>query len=189
MGGGDKALLRLGGATLLDRVLARLAPQCAQIALNANGDPARFAETGLPVIADSVPGNPGPLAGILAGLDWAAAAGFDAIVTASADSPFLPSDLVSRLCHARQKEGKTIALAASCDHEGVLRTHPTFGLWPVALRGDLRTDLDSGMRKVGRWAGRHGFATASFEADPVDPFFNINTPADLATAEGLLRHF
>ena len=198
MGGGDKALQPLGSATLLDHVIARLRPQCALLALNANGDPARFARFGLPVLADPLPDHPGPLAGVLAGLDWAAGLGAEAIVTAAADTPFFPRDLAARLRQAARDEGKPIALAAAPDETGAPRRHPTFGLWPVALRDDLRRELAGGMRKIVLWASRHGAATALFEADAVDPFFNVNTPQDMARAqapagrrrprEGLRRH-
>ncbi len=140
MGGGDKGLIRLGGQNLLDWVIERFAPQVADLALNANGDTGRFAGYGLPVISDSITGFAGPLAGVLAGLDWAATQGADHIVTAAADTPFLPPDLVPRLLLAAETEQKPIALAASLDPKrGALR-QPTFGLWPVALRDDGQTN-------------------------------------------------
>ena len=186
MGGGDKGLLRLGGKSLLGHVVDRFAPQVAGLALNANGDAARFAGLGLPVLADSVAGNPGPLAGVLAGLDWAADKGRSHIVTAAADTPFLPPDLVPRLLLAAETAGAPIALAATRDAtRGVLR-QPTIGLWPVALRDDLRAALAGGLRKVVLWADGHGAASAVFPDAPFDPFFNINTPEDLARAEGML---
>lgn len=186
MGGGDKGLLRLGDATLLDHVRARLAPQCAELAINANGDPARFSHFGLPVLADTLPDYPGPLAGVLAGLDWAAEKGADAIVTAAADTPFLPRDLVARLSDAAAQKNVPIALAASPDEAGLLRHHPTFGLWPVGLREDLQAELSGGLRKIRLWADRHGTATALFAAAPFDPFFNVNTPEDMARANVIL---
>lgn len=186
MGGADKGLLRLGEATLLDHVLARFAPQCAGVAISANGDPARFSRFGLPVIADSLPDFPGPLAGILAGLDWAAGEGGDAIVTAAADTPFLPRDLAARLRDAAAAKGTAVALAASPDETGALRRHPTFGLWPVALRDELRAGLAEGQRKLALWADRHGAATAQFPAEGFDPFFNVNTPDDMARAAAIL---
>ena len=184
MGGGDKSLRALGGRRILDRVVERLARQCAPLALNANGDPARFADLGLPVLADSIPGHPGPLAGVLAGLDWAAAQGAAEVVTVAADTPFFPEDLVARLCAARSATG--LALAATPDETGRLRRHPTFGLWPVALRDDLRAALAGGLRKVVLWTDGHGAGTARFAIDPFDPFFNINRPEDVAEAERLL---
>jgi len=181
MGGGDKALLRIGGATILERVLERLAPQCRGLILNANGDPVRFAFTGLPVVADDVPDFAGPLAGVLAGLDWAAAHAPEAAWVASApgDCPFLPRDLVARLHAAR--DGQRQALA--CARSGEWR-HPVVGLWPVALRADLRRALvDEHLHKIEIWTGRHGVALADWPETPVDPFFNVNTPDDAAKAD------
>lgn len=186
MGGGDKGLLPLGDATLLDHVLERFGPQCARLAINANGDPARFSRFGLPVIADTLPDYPGPLAGVLAGLDWAANEGGDAIATAAADTPFLPRDLVARLRDAAAAKGVPIALAASPDEAGAPRRHPTFGLWPVALRDDLHAELSGGLRKIALWADRHGAATVPFPAERFDPFFNVNTPEDLSRAAAML---
>ncbi len=181
MGGGDKGLLRLGTGTVMGQVIDRFAPQVADLALNANGDPARFAHLGLPVLADSVAGFAGPLAGVLAGLDWAAAQGAADIVTAAADTPFLPPDLVPRLILAREMAGTPLALAATADG-----WQPTFGLWPVALRDDLRAALQGGLRKVVAWTDRHGAARAVFGTQPFDPFFNVNTPDDLTMAEAML---
>lgn len=184
MGGGDKCLERVNGRPLVEHVMARLGPQVAEMALNANGDPARFAGLGLPVIADGAPAQAGPLAGILAGLDWAAGRGMTAVVTAAADTPFLPCDLAERLAEAARPSG--LAIAASPDPSGELRCHPTFGLWPVDLREVLRRDLMRGVRKALRWAEAQGAGTAVFESRPFDPFFNINTPGDLAAAQELL---
>jgi molybdopterin-guanine dinucleotide biosynthesis protein A len=187
MGGGDKSLLRLGGVTLLDRVTARLEPQVPALALNANGDPARFATCGLPVLPDTVPGQPGPLAGVLAGLDWAAGQGADWIVTVPADTPFLPRDLVARLLAS--SDGAAPVLAATRGDGSPTRSmaaglirHPTCGLWPVALRRDLRAALGTGTRKVAAWADGHGARVAVFDAKD-SGFFNINTPEDLLAAE------
>ncbi len=187
MGGGDKGLLRLGSATLLSRVVDRLAPQVGGLALNANGDAARFDGFGLPVVADSIGGFAGPLAGVLAGLDWAARRGADAIVTAAADTPFFPCDLVPRLLLAGEGMGRPLVLAATPDPKRGQVRHPTFGLWPVALREDLRAALKGGLRKVVAWSDRHGGRAALFASDGFDPFFNVNTPGDLARAEALLR--
>ena len=181
MGGGDKARLALRGITILDRVLARLRPQCGAMLINANGDPARFADTGLPVVADSVPDFAGPLAGVLAGLDWAAANRPDLAWMASVpgDCPFLPADLVARLHAARAADNKPLA----CARSGEWR-HPVVGLWPVSLRDDLRNALvEEGLRKIEIWTARHGVAIAEWPAEPVDPFFNVNTPDDAAAAE------
>ncbi len=184
MGGGDKALRALQGQPILAHVIDRLAPQVAAIALNANGDPARFAQWGLPVIADSIEGYAGPLAGVLAGLDWAASQGSANIVTVAADTPFFPETLSQRLAAGADATGSAIALAATHDGARLIR-HPTFGLWPTALRDDLREALSEGLRKVVLWTDRHGAATVTFQADPFDPFFNINTPDDLTAAEAM----
>jgi molybdopterin-guanine dinucleotide biosynthesis protein A len=185
MGGGDKGLLMLGGRTILSRVIDRLSPQVEGLALNANGDPARFASLGLPVIADGIPGFAGPLAGVLAGLDWAAAEGASHIVTAAADTPFFPPDLAPRLLLAAEEAGTPLALAATPGPKGPER-HPTFGLGPVALRDDLRAALTEGTRKVVAWTDRHGAAMAVFPVGGYDPFFNVNTPEDLAAAEAMV---
>ncbi len=185
MGGGDKSLLPLSGRPILSQVIDRLRPQVGAMALNANGDPARFAEFGLPVLADSVTGYAGPLAGVLAGLDWAAETGAESIVTVAADTPFFPMDLTDRLTTAARDADVSIALAATPDPKRGTARHPTFGLWPVALRDDLRAALNEGVRKVVLWTDRHGAATAHFEAEPFDPFFNINTPEDLTRAQAM----
>jgi molybdenum cofactor guanylyltransferase len=184
MGGGDKALITIGGVTILDRVLGLLRPACAEIILNANGDPARFAGYGLPVIPDSMPDFAGPLAGILTGLDWAAAnrPGLAWVVSVPGDCPFLPRDLVLRLHEVRQKAGLPLACARSGDWR-----HPVVALWPVALREDLRHALvEEGLRKIEVWTARHGVAIAHWAAKPVDPFFNVNAPEDAAEAERLV---
>ena len=185
MGGGDKALITIGGVTILARVLGLLRPACAEIILNANRDPARFAGYGLAVIPDSVPDFAGPLAGILAGLDWAAVNRPDLawVVSVPGDCPFLPHDLVLRLHEVRQKAGLPLACACSGDWR-----HPVVALWPVALREDLRHALvKEGLRKIEVWTAHHGVAIAQWAAKPVDPFFNVNTPEDAAEAERLAR--
>jgi molybdopterin-guanine dinucleotide biosynthesis protein A len=183
MGGGDKGLLPLGDRFLIEEVIDRIAPQVSSIALNANGEPSRFAQFGLPVLADSVDGFVGPLAGVLAGLDWAAENGHANIVSVAADTPFFPRDLVAQLIASTKMEGVGISLAATIDPvKGQLR-HPTFGLWPVSLRDDLRTALQGGLRKVVIWTERHGAASTVFDQSGVDPFFNVNTPEDLALAQ------
>jgi molybdenum cofactor guanylyltransferase len=183
MGGGDKALLRIGGVSILERVLERLGPQTSGIILNANGDPRRFAPTGLPVVADDVPGFAGPLAGILAGLDWAAAHAPEIawIGSVPGDCPFLPRDLIARLHAARTDAGAPLACAKSGEWR-----HPVAGLWPVALRDDLRQALvEENLRKIEIWTSRHGVALAEWTDKPVDPFFNVNTPEDAARAEAI----
>ena len=181
MGGADKAFVILAGRPLIAHVIARLGAQCAPLAINANGDPARFSAFGLPVLPDGVEGQPGPLAGILAALDWAAALGAGAVVTAAVDTPFLPDDLARRLCRAAGPSGA--AIAASPDATGQMRLHPTFGLWPTAAREDLRARLAAGERKLTLWAQALGAGVAEFAASPNDPFFNLNTPEDLAAAD------
>jgi molybdopterin-guanine dinucleotide biosynthesis protein A len=183
MGGGDKPMREIGGRTILDHVIERLAPQCGELVLNANGDPARFARFGLPVIADTIEGYPGPLAGILAALEWAAANRPDVewVVSAAGDCPFLPRDLVKRLQRAQSAEGADLAVAASGG-----QAHPVIGLWKVALRDELRHALvEEDLRKIDRWTARYRLATVSWQCEPVDPFFNANTVDDLAEAERL----
>ena len=184
MGGGDKSLRMLGGISLLDWVIARLQPQVQAMVINANGDPARFAGFGLPVVADSVPDFAGPLAGVLAGLDWTAANRPDceSVVSVATDAPFVPRDLVDQLVRGAKEAGADLACAASGG-----RAHPVFGLWPVRLREDLRhAVVAEGIRKVDTWTGRYKLATVSFSDRPVDPFFNANRPEDLMTAAGMI---
>jgi molybdopterin-guanine dinucleotide biosynthesis protein A len=184
MGGGDKALRPFGGSTLLDHVLARLAGQGARIVLNANGDPARLARFGLPVLPDTVPGHPGPLAGVLAGMEWVRAHAPDTVdlVTVPTDAPFLPRDLVDRLLWARDAAGADLACAASAN-----QTHPVAALWPVRLAPSLRRALvEERLHRVRSWTARFALAHADFPAEPFDPFLNVNTPDDLAATEAWL---
>ena len=185
MGGGDKCLLPLGDARVIDHVIARIAPQVAGLALNANGDATRFADVLPTVLPDPVPGFAGPLAGVLAGLDWAADQGASHVVSVAADTPFFPPDLVVRL-HSAIEDDHPIALAATPHADHGNTRHPTFGLWPVALRDDLRSALQDGLRKVVLWTDRHGAATVMFGTVGHDPFFNINTPDDLTKACAML---
>lgn len=183
MGGGDKPTRMVGGRTILERAIARMAPQCGGLILSANGDPARFAALKLPVVADDVEGFAGPLAGILAALDWMATHQPDMewLVTVAGDCPFLPRDLVARLHQARIAQDRTMAVAASGG-----RAHHVIGLWPVALRGKLRHALvNEKLRQVSAWMARHQPAIAEWPTAPLDPFFNANTLADLAEAERL----
>jgi molybdenum cofactor guanylyltransferase len=183
MGGGDKPMRSIAGKTILERVIARLKPQCSALILNANGDPARFAIFGLPVIADTVADFPGPLAGILAALDWMAEhhPAVTHVLSAAADCPFLPRDLVARLEAARRTENAELAVASSGG-----QTHPVIGLWSVRLRGELRHALvDEDIRKIDRWTARYALATVSWPTTPVDPFFNANTVDDIAEADRL----
>lgn len=175
MGGGDKTLLELGGRTLLDHVLERLRPQVDAVALNANGDPARFARFGLPVLPDPMLGRPGPLAGVLAGMRWARGLGADSLLTVPGDTPFLPPDLVARL-----RAAGGLACAASGG-----RAHPVVALWPLDLEAALAAALAAGERRLGVWAAAQGMARVAWEGTP-DPFLNINTPEDLAEARRAL---
>ena len=183
-GVGDKCLVELGGRSLLDRVIERASPQVERLALNANGDARRFARFGLPVVADSVGEGFGPLAGVLAGLNWAAsqAPGTLHLASFATDTPFFPVDLVQRL--AREIEcGAELACASSGG-----RLQPLFALWPVALRHELRRALaEEGVRKVDRWTARYRLSVVDFPAAPFDPFLNLNEPDDLAVAREALR--
>jgi molybdenum cofactor guanylyltransferase len=184
MGGGDKCLRLLGGRPLLAHIIERAAPQVAALVLNANGDPTRFQAFGLPVVADSVPDFAGPLAGILAGLDWAAAHAPQCSYIASfaGDAPFFPRDLVARCLAAIRADSADLACATSGG-----QAHPVFGLWRVDLRDDLRRALvEEQLHKVDRWTARYRLVQVDFPASPVDPFFNANRPEDLAAAERLL---
>jgi molybdopterin-guanine dinucleotide biosynthesis protein A len=188
MGGGDKGLRELGGKTLMAHTIERLSAQASPVAINANGDLSRFAAYGLPVIPDLTSDRPGPLAGVLAGIRWAekAAPGARFIVTAACDTPFFPVDMTARLLAAAGSTYPAIALASSAG-----RTHPVFALWPVALAQDLQNALASGARKVGDWIARHRhfiveFPPAGLHGALADPFFNVNTPEDLAQAAEFL---
>lgn len=177
MGGGDKALLPLGGRPILAHVIARLAPQVGPLALNANGDPGRFAGFGLPVVPDGLAGFAGPLAGVLSAMDWAAGLGAATVATAAADTPFLPCDLVARL--AAGMGGAPAAVAVTEDG-----AHPTCALWRVDPREELREALDGGIRRVTDWTARLGAVAVAFPGG--EAFFNVNTPADLARAAALM---
>ena len=184
LGGGDKALRLVGGQTVLARLIERMTPQVTRLILNANENPARFAEFNLPVVGDDLPDRPGPLAGVLAGLDWAArfAPEVQWAVTVPGDAPFVPEDLVTRLHAARGQ------MALACAASGG-RMHPVVTLWPVALRHDLRRALvDEGLHKVGAYVGRHDPAIVEWPVEDVDPFFNVNTQADLTEADRLAAH-
>ena len=181
MGGGDKCLRPLGGRTLLERLIAIAAHQVDRLVLNANGDPARFAAYGLPVLADVVPGSAGPLAGVLTGMRHAGES-FAWLATFPGDAPFLPADLVARLRQAAEAAGADLACARSAG-----RSHPVVGLWRVALADDLERALTvEGERKIDAWTARHRLVEVDWPAEPVDPFFNANRPDDLAEAERLL---
>ena len=184
MGGGDKGLLELDGKPILDHVLERLRPQVRLLVLNANGDPERFSRWPYTVAADVLPGNPGPLVGVLTGMDWTFAnvPGLEWVVSVPTDAPFLPHDLVARMMAAVEEEGADMACATSGGQR-----HPVVGLWPVSLRNELRHALiDEGVRKVDVWTGRYKVADVDFATDPVDPFFNANDEDDLAKAKALI---
>ncbi|HEX4766653.1 MAG TPA: molybdenum cofactor guanylyltransferase MobA [Lichenihabitans sp.] len=185
MGGGDKTLRTIGGEAILARVVRRLAPQCSGLLINANGDPGRFAAFALPVVADDLKDFAGPLAGILAGLEWLAGHAPDIgwAVSVAGDTPFIPADLVARLHAARAGSGARLACAASGG-----RTHPVIGLWPVSLRQKLRAFLvEEGLRKIDLFTARHGVAEAEWPVEPFDPFFNANAPQDIEAAEEIAR--
>lgn len=186
MGGGDKTQLNVGGKTLIAHALERLQTQTRRIAINSNGDPEPFARFSLPVIKDSIEGRAGPLAGVLAGMNWAAEQGCKAVVSVAGDTPFFPQDLTNRLVEAAQISDVPIMIAASRNSDNELVRHPTFGLWPVDLRENLMKALAGGVRKVVAWADKHGIESVEFERGSVDPFFNINTREDLEFARELL---
>lgn len=179
-GGGDKGLRDLAGRPMLDHVIERVSPQVAGLMINAGGEAARFASYGLPVVADVLEGAQGPLAGILTGLEWAAGEGLEWLVSLPSDAPFLPCDLVDRLA-AEIQAGADIAVARSAG-----RRHPVIAIWPVRLAADLRRAMiDEDMRKIDRWTPRFDTRHVDFESEPVDPFFNVNSPEDLERAERL----
>ena len=189
MGGGDKSLLNLGDKPMLGHVVARFGPQVSRMAINANGEPDRFAPFGLPVVSDTIEGFVGPLAGVLAGMTWARAAAPEArwVATVSADAPFIPSDLVARLAAAVAMRPMAIAIAESAGE-----LHPVIGLWPVAHLQDLESELKAGVRKVLRWTDKHGTVPVQFSLVKIgdveiDPFFNANTPEELNEARRLLQ--
>ncbi len=185
MGGGDKCLQELAGKTLLQRAIDKARPQVDTLLLNANGDPARFAAYDVPVVGDVVEGYAGPLAGILTAMEWTAqhAPDHETVASFPTDAPFFPDDLVDTMLEARRQAGALLACAAS---QG--RTHPVFGIWPVALRDDLRAALENGERKIDRWTERYPIVTVEFAGVGVDPFFNANTPEDLDEAARLIRN-
>ena len=185
MGGGDKGLQKLGGRPIIEYILERARPQVSTLVINANGDPERFSAFGLDVVADVIEGFAGPLAGVLTGMEWAAAKGPGTgwVATFATDAPFVPLDLVSRLSAAVEKEGAEMACAASGG-----RAHPVFGLWPVAKATDLRRAMiDEDMRKIDLWTARYHLIEVDFSDHPFDPFFNINEPDHLAEAERILH--
>lgn len=185
MGGGDKSMNTVGGVPILERVVARIKPQVGTLILNANGNPSRFAELGLPVVADVLDDHPGPLAGVLTGMEWSRAMrpSVPWIATVATDAPFVPLDLIARLAAAAEAAGALIACAQSNG-----RTHPPFAVWSIDLADDLKTALvDEGLRKIDAWTARHPIVHVEFSTDPVDPFFNVNKPDNLAEADALAQ--
>jgi len=185
MGGGDKGLEILGGRSMMERIVERVRPQVEALLINANGDGDRFQSFGLPVKADVIEGFAGPLAGVLTGMEWAAENYPDArwLASFATDAPFVPDDLVARMMAAVEESSADMACATSAG-----RTHPVFGLWPVALAGELRRAMmDEAMRKIDHWTARYNLIEVSFADDPFDPFFNVNEPDNLAEAERLIR--
>jgi molybdopterin-guanine dinucleotide biosynthesis protein A len=183
LGGGDKSLRAIGGRTVLTRLIDRLAPSVTRLIINANDDPSRFDGLGLPVVADNLPDNPGPLAGVLAALEWAAQVepAIEWVVTGPGAAPFLPVDLVQRLHAARRREAADLACAGSLG-----RTHPVVALWPVSIRDELHAAVaDQGIRRIDRFTGRYACAVEEWATEPIDPFFNVNTPEDLREADRL----
>ncbi len=184
MGGGDKPLRTIGNRTILDRVIDCVAPQVRALVINANGDPARFAQWPLPVVADSIEGFAGPLAGVVAALDWSAQHHPDIthVLSVAADCPFLPGDLALRLWDAMTGNGARLAVAASAG-----QAHPVIGLWDVALREELRHALTvENLRKIDKWTARYQLVEVTWSAALIDPFFNANTPEDIELAERLI---
>jgi molybdopterin-guanine dinucleotide biosynthesis protein A len=184
MGGGDKSLHLVGGRTVLARLTDRLAPHVTRLIINANDDPGRFQGLDVPIVPDGLPDHPGPLAGVLAALEWTAATepAIEWVVTVPGDAPFLPADLVPRLHAARRRGNAVFACAGSLG-----RTHPVVALWPVLIRNELRTAVAvGGIRRIDRFTGRHSCAVEQWDTDPVDPFFNVNTPEDLIEADRLV---
>lgn len=188
MGGGDKSLMPLGGSTLLGRIVRRLQPQVQALAISANGDTGRFSAFGLPVLPDTVPGFAGPLAGVLAAMEWADESGYDVLLSAAGDTPFFPHDLAERLASVMPRDADRVAVAVSGG-----RRHPIFALWPVRLKSALGAFLsDPANRRVSDFIDAHGAVELEFPATVVgdltfDPFFNVNTPADFAEAERIAR--
>lgn len=188
MGGGQKALLELGGKSLMARSLERLAPQVDTIAINANDELDRYQAYGQPVLSDILTGHLGPLAGVHAGMVWARAHGFTHIASVAGDTPFFPSDLIARLQSALSVQHK-IAMAATPNEAGKLLRQPTFALWPVILAEDLEKALEDGLRKIIVWADLFGVAQVNYTNSPYDPFFNVNSQTDMTVAEGIVAEF
>jgi molybdenum cofactor guanylyltransferase len=186
MGGGDKGLKAVGGRAILDRVVARIGPQVSRLVINANGDPERFIDFGLPIVPDDLPDRPGPLAGILAAMDYAAeVTAADHVLSVAADCPFLPGDLAPRLAAIQKLHQSRIAVAQSGGYD-----HPTIALWDISLRHDLRRALSQeGLRKIDAFTARYSVAGVDWPIAPYDPFFNANAPDDLVAAERIAARY
>lgn len=189
MGGADKCLLELGGQSLLQRAADKLKRQVDVIAINANSDADAYQCLGLPVLRDIFEGYAGPLAGVLTGMEWAQTQGASHIVTVAADTPFFPDSLVSEMQNVLSVTSGEIAIAETSGLDCKYFNHPTFGLWPVALRDDLRDALGQGVRKVMQWVKPHGVVKVAFSVDPIDPFFNVNRPEDYALAQRYMKDY
>ncbi len=187
MGGQDKCQLELGNKTLLQRSVDKLMLQVDAVAINANSDEDGYPCFGLPVLRDSFQGFAGPLAGVLTGMEWAHMRGASHVVTVAADTPFFPDDFVAKMQTALSTQSGEIAIAETSDRGGKFFNHPTFGIWRVSLRDDLRGALGQGVRKVMQWVKPHCVVKVAFSSVPFDPFFNVNRPEDYEVAQMLLK--
>ena len=186
MGGGHKGLIELQKKPLCLHVIDRLRPQVGSVILNVNTHEEFFTKFGLPLVKDSLNNFVGPLGGVLAGMDWAFHNGYEYIVTAAADTPFFPLNLVENLRQVMKKDNYSIVMASTIDCQKKQNIHPTFGLWKVNLREDLRKSLNEGVRKMVAWTDRHSFCYSKFPSDNFDCFFNINNPEDLKKAKNII---
>ena len=186
MGGGHKSMLQIDGVPMLDHVIQRLKPQVSQIALNVNGDTSKFSAYNLPTFADTIPGFLGPLAGILSGLRWAQNLNSDCLISVAADTPFFPENLVEKLANYTADMNEPLALAFTRDEKGKVLRHPTFGIWPVSLADNLENALLKGLRKIVLWVDQNDGRGVEFDQCLFNPFFNVNSPDDLAEAERLI---
>jgi molybdopterin-guanine dinucleotide biosynthesis protein A len=186
MGGGHKGLIELQKKPLCLHVIDRLTPQVGSVILNVNTHEESFTKFELPLVKDSLNNFVGPLGGVLAGMDWAFNNDYEYIVTAAADTPFFPLNLVENLRQVMKKDNYSIVMASTIDCQNKQNIHPTFGLWKVNLREDLRKSLNEGVRKMVAWTDRHSFCYSKFPSDNFDCFFNINNPEDLKKAKNII---
>ncbi|MGY9035355.1 MAG: molybdenum cofactor guanylyltransferase MobA [Rhodobacterales bacterium] len=189
MGGEEKGLIKLNNKSLIEYSIERLKPQVNRLVINANNNLTKYSEFNTPIVSDPLPGFLGPLAGVLAGLEYADQKGYSHIVTVAADTPFFPKNLISLfLTVAKNHNG--LAIATTQDKNNNIQRHPTFGIWPCHLRKNLRTHIVNGLRKIVIWTEKHNAGEALFDDNKkLDPFFNINTPADLNTAKAVLENY